>query len=205
MSKLTPALGVLGVGGVMGLGTALSHSMSDKETIQDKLSREGFKLLKDGASEWSAILSSYKNDKNVWKFKKEHTGVDGEIQDESNLKKVCSAVLKLESSLEEAYKSTTKWCVSPRKVEEFVTGLLGVVETDESDESKWKHNVDAYKGTKKDTKYAWDDVVFNGSNDKEDTKKLKKGCKARREKLTYDVGFDDALKGVKERCLEKNE
>ncbi|AEW45207.1 hypothetical protein MHC_01705 [Mycoplasma haemocanis str. Illinois] len=206
MNKFIPVLGVLGVGGVAGLGTALSHSMSDKETIKDKLLRDGFKTLNGEASEWNAILSSYKDDKNIWKFKKEHTGMEGEIQNESELKRACSSVLKLDSSLsEEAYQSATKWCVVPKKVEEFVSGLLGVVESDESDESQWKHNVDSYKETKKtpDNKYAWEDVEFGGSNDKEDTKKLKKGCKTRREKLTYDVGFDNAIREVKERCLAK--
>ncbi|CBY92391.1 hypothetical protein HF1_03830 [Mycoplasma haemofelis str. Langford 1] len=52
MSKLIPALGVLGVGGVAGLGTALSHSISDKESIRDKLSKEGFKILKE---EWGWV------------------------------------------------------------------------------------------------------------------------------------------------------
>ncbi|AEW45204.1 hypothetical protein MHC_01690 [Mycoplasma haemocanis str. Illinois] len=207
MNKFIPVLGVLGIGGVAGLGTALSHSMSDKETIKDKLLRDGFKTLKGEASEWSAILSSYKGTNNIWKFKKEHTGMEGEIQNESELKRACSSVLKLDSSLSgEAYKSATKWCVVPKKVEEFVSGLLGVVESDESDVSQWKHNVDTYKGTKKasENKYEWDDVVFGGSNnDKEDTKQLKKGCKTRREKLTYDVGFDNAIREVKERCLAK--
>ncbi|AEG72718.1 hypothetical protein MHF_0442 [Mycoplasma haemofelis Ohio2] len=207
MGKWVPALGILGVGGVAGLGTALFHDLSDKtESIKDRLLREGFKILKNEASDWSSILSSYKDAKNTWKFKKEHSTSEGEIQNESDLKRACSSVLSLKSSLEEVYRSVVKWCVVPRKAEEFVSGLLGVVESDESDLSNWKHNVDSYRGTKKssENKYAWDDVKFeSGNNDKEDTKKLKKGCKTRREKLTYDVGFDDAIKEVKERCLEK--
>ncbi|AEG72688.1 hypothetical protein MHF_0412 [Mycoplasma haemofelis Ohio2] len=202
MSKLIPALGVLGAGGATGLGIAISNSLSSGETIKDKLSQEGFSILEENRSEWGEILKSYKDNKNTWKFKKEHSGISDEIQTESSLKQVCKAILKLDSSISEIYKSATKWCVVPRKAEEFVSGLLDVNESNTNDTEAWKHNVDGYKATKKgnENKYEWSDVTFSGS---EDTKNLKVGCKTRRGKLTYDVEFDSAINELKKWCLAK--
>ncbi|AEG72698.1 hypothetical protein MHF_0422 [Mycoplasma haemofelis Ohio2] len=155
--------------------------------------------------EWGKILESYKNEKNVWKFKKEHSGVSENIQSESDLKTACKAVVKLESSIEELYKSATKWCVVPRKAEEFISGLLGVDTTNTNDTNAWQHNIDEYKKTKKngDSKYEWSDVSFQNDGGTEDLKKLKEGCKTRRDKLTYDVEFDSAISEISKWCLEK--
>ncbi|AEW45190.1 hypothetical protein MHC_01620 [Mycoplasma haemocanis str. Illinois] len=205
MNKFIPVLGVLGIGGIAGLGTALSHSMSDKETIKDKLLKEGYKLLKEDGAEWGKILEAYKNDKNVWKLKKEHSGISEDIQNEFDLKAACKTVVKAESSIKELYKSVTKWCVVPRKAEEFVTGLLGVDANNTNDTSAWQHNIDGYKATHQSSggKYEWSDVSFENNGNAEDLKKLKNGCKTRRDKLTYDVEFDTTISEINKWCLGK--
>ncbi|CBY92390.1 hypothetical protein HF1_03820 [Mycoplasma haemofelis str. Langford 1] len=111
----------------------------------------------------------------------------------------------MESSIEGLYKSATKWCVVPRKAEEFVSGLLGVDTTNTNDTNAWQHNIDEYKKTKKngDNKYEWSDVSFQNDGGTEDLKKLKEGCKTRRDKLTYDVEFDSAISEISKWCLEK--
>ncbi|AEW45178.1 hypothetical protein MHC_01560 [Mycoplasma haemocanis str. Illinois] len=202
MGKLVPILGVFGGVGVAGLGITISNSLSRKETIKDKLTKAGFSILGDNRSEWGEILESYKDSKNTWKFKKEHSGISDEIQTESSLKEACKAILNLDSSLSEVYKASTKWCVVPKKAEEFVSGLLDVNESNTNDTETWKHNVDGYKATKKnnENKYEWNDVTFTNS---EDTKKLKTGCKTRRNKLTYDVEFDLAIREIEKWCSAK--
>ncbi|AEW45171.1 hypothetical protein MHC_01525 [Mycoplasma haemocanis str. Illinois] len=201
MNKFLPIMGVTGVG-VTGIGVAWASGVFSKDkAIKNKLKAEKYELLSTSNSEhWDKILESYKKSENHWKLS------DKKIENISQLQGVCKS--SVESNYSDAiYKAITKWCVVPRTAENLLedsVSMLGVDDTKTDDKANWKHNVDAYLKTKTTgTTYALKDVTFTDNQEDENTKKLKTGCKARRNKFTYDVDLDDSIAEIKKWCLIK--
>ncbi|CBY93287.1 hypothetical protein HF1_12790 [Mycoplasma haemofelis str. Langford 1] len=175
----------------------------NSKTIKNKLISEKYQILDTGSNHWSTIFSKYNDSKNTsWKF-------EGQISNEGDLKSACKKVLEREEDNQSLYKSASKWCVVPRKAEEFVSGLLKV--EDGQDAEAWGRVLAAYKKTKvtgdsSTTKYALGDVsITDPSNDSdaENKKALQKGCKDRKGKFTYDLDFDSSIQEMKEWCLDR--
>ncbi|AEW45224.1 hypothetical protein MHC_01790 [Mycoplasma haemocanis str. Illinois] len=205
MNKVALVLGTLGAGGVVGGGIVLSSQFllkTQRKNIKDHLAKDGYQILDIKASEhWTNILNSYKKDGNIWKLE----GKD--ISNIEDLKSVCNSKATSDYS-EVLYKSFTKWCVVPRTAEDLLRGNFSLLESDDShatDKEAWKHNVNAYETAKKGEQYSLSDVSFKDKTGEDDkTKALKKGCKDRKGKFTYDVDLDSSLGEIKKWCLSKN-
>ncbi|CBY93320.1 hypothetical protein HF1_13120 [Mycoplasma haemofelis str. Langford 1] len=213
----TLAKGLMGLGGlsVAGGGGLLAANQglfsSKEESIQDRMKKDGYKALDSGSADWGKIFDSYKDAKNTKKFQDDGITSNSTTTDHPKLKEQCSKALKLKASEEETYKKVIKWCVVPRKVEDVLAGitLLGVEETNTGDANDWKPILTKYTDTKKgDTQkeYAMKDVVLKDTasgttnQEAENIKELKKGCKSRRAKMTYELEFEQSIEEVKTWC-----
>ncbi|AEG73647.1 hypothetical protein MHF_1413 [Mycoplasma haemofelis Ohio2] len=217
MDSLTTK-GLIGLGGlsVAGGGGALAWQqglLSGKsETIRDKLEKEGYEVLGKTSEHWSKIFDVYKGDGNTKKFKNDQITSSSSTADHDKLKQQCENSLDLESSKKEDYEKVIKWCVVPRKVEDLIpkSSLLNVT-TDSNDASSWKPILTEYAATKSTSgssnTYELSGVTLtepsNASNDSTNINALKTGCKARREKLTYQLDFESSLGEVKKWCTAR--
>ncbi|CBY92361.1 hypothetical protein HF1_03530 [Mycoplasma haemofelis str. Langford 1] len=202
MNKLVPVLGTAGAGLAGGGAAWASGVFSKDEAIRNKLREEKYEVLSASAKEhWDKILDSYKKPQNKWGFEGQ------KIENISQLQNVCKSSITSNYS-DTIYKAITKWCVVPRTAENLLgdsVSLLGVDDTKTDDQASWKHNVDAYSQAKTGNTYSLKDVTFTDSQEGENTKKLKAGCKTRRGKFTYDVDLDDSIAEIKKWCLAKTQ
>ncbi|AEG73610.1 hypothetical protein MHF_1374 [Mycoplasma haemofelis Ohio2] len=181
------------------------------ESIRDKLRKSGYKALERGSSDWGKIFEVYKKGENTKKFEKDGITASSTEADHNKLKEQCEKALDLDASKDEIYGKVIKWCVVPRKVEEVLSGvtLLGINENDNNDVNDWKPVLTKYIATKKESKqeYALSGVVLKDpttgtTNEVENIKELKKGCKSRREKMTYELDFEQSLAEVEGWCTK---
>ncbi|CBY93356.1 hypothetical protein HF1_13480 [Mycoplasma haemofelis str. Langford 1] len=208
--------GLVGLGGLslIGGGGALAWNQGlfsrSPETIKDKLERKGYTALEEGSSHWSQIFEIYKKTENTKRFAND--GITSGDTEHDKLKKKCNEALDLESSKEDIYQRVIKWCVVPRKVEEVISSvsLLGVDESSDSDNYRWKPILEEYKRTKSQTgnTYELTEVTLvepteGNTKEAENIKELKKGCKSRREKLTYHLEFEKSMEEVRKWCSAK--
>ncbi|AEW45849.1 hypothetical protein MHC_04965 [Mycoplasma haemocanis str. Illinois] len=176
---------------------------SNSKTIKDRLISEKYQILNANSNQWSTILSKYNDSKNTnWKFEEQ-------IRNEEELKNACKKALEKGEENSSLYKNVSKWCVVPRKAEEFVSGLLSV--EDGKDSEAWGKILTEYKKTKvtgnsSPAKYALSDVSItdpSSDSDAANKKALQKGCKDRKNKFTYELDFDSSIQEMKEWCLNR--
>ncbi|CBY93318.1 hypothetical protein HF1_13100 [Mycoplasma haemofelis str. Langford 1] len=173
---------------------------SNSKNIKNKLISEKYQILTRTSDSWSSIFSKYSDTGNKdWKF-------DGEIKNVEDLKNTCEKVIKEKEENSSLYKKASKWCVVPRKAEEFVSGLLDVAEG--KDGESWKRVLAEYKKTKtgSSSTYEMSDVTVTESNSDQDAdniKKLQAGCTTRKGKLTYELDFDSSLDDMRKWCVDR--
>ncbi|CBY93329.1 hypothetical protein HF1_13210 [Mycoplasma haemofelis str. Langford 1] len=187
-------------GGILAWSKGL---FSNSKSIKNKLISEKYQILKSDSTHWTKIWEQYQKGENKdWKFK-------GQINSVERLKTACNQVIEESRENQSLYKNASKWCVVPRKAEEFVSGLLDVTEGKDGD--AWGRVLTRYENTKtpksrSPTKYALEGVLLsepNENNKADNIKKLQGGCSSRRSKLTYELDFDSSIKEMEEWCVDR--
>ncbi|AEG73595.1 hypothetical protein MHF_1359 [Mycoplasma haemofelis Ohio2] len=207
-------IGLGGLGSVAG-GGALAWQQgafsSSIKNVKDRLLSNGYEILDANSDKWTEIFKVYKDTGNTkWKFENDEITSNTQDTEIQKLKNKCKEALEKDSSDEKSYSNASKWCVVPRKVESFIDGksLLNTEENNQ-DGSKWQKILAKYKDSKKEDnkKYAMDGVELEddagNTKDAPNQKKIRDGCKARREKYHYSLDFENSLQEVKTWCTEE--
>ncbi|CBY92399.1 hypothetical protein HF1_03910 [Mycoplasma haemofelis str. Langford 1] len=216
--SLTPAKMALGLGSASAVGTgsyfAVKHLQSQdvpkaKVKLSEQLLKDGFTLLNFESgdthkSEWTTILSKYKEDA---KDRLEGVSIssegDHEAENINSLKSACKDLVGVEVA-SESYKKARRWCVVPKGVKESLVGQGRTIPNNEESKSDdrdfWVGKISSYDGQTLPL------AGTDWSQTREEASKItaiKKGCKTLLEKgtKTHDSEFSSEYETAVKWCV----
>ncbi|AEW45555.1 hypothetical protein MHC_03475 [Mycoplasma haemocanis str. Illinois] len=184
----------VGGGILVSQSSLFKNSITPKITIQDRLKKVGYSIDFDN-SKWNKIHEEYGKKTDIEaKFK-----FSAETIDVETLKAKCSNYLQSEDD-DSKYEIAKRWCVEPKKISEFLTGLKldAVNTTDESAKANWEKLEEAYRGGQKEK---IPNFTLPESKSTDTWKKLQEQCKKLLDLSPWDNDYESSMKSTKLWCV----
>ncbi|AEG73195.1 hypothetical protein HF1_08590 [Mycoplasma haemofelis str. Langford 1] len=181
-------------GGVLASKSSLFQSTPvPKATIKDRLKKAGYSVDFDN-SKWNKIHDEYKKTSTNTKIKFSSETIDVEA-----LKAKCFNYLQGEAE-DAKYEIAKRWCVEPKKISEFLTGLqLTAINTaDESAKTSWEKLETEYR---KDQKEKIPNFTLQEAKDADTWKTLKEQCKKLLDLSPWDNDYESSMKSTQLWCV----
>ncbi|AEG72779.1 hypothetical protein MHF_0507 [Mycoplasma haemofelis Ohio2] len=172
-------------------------------SIRDKLTQEGYTPLNfenTAGSDWEKIKTEYKKENTDTK---RFSGVnkDDDATVLEGIKNSCLQYLLGDSSNEDNYQLSRRWCVVPVSVQNKLKGrtFLNTEAGQPNNDGEWDKIV-----TKHDSHpNKW--IIFEASKSKEEKRtKIKEKCSAQAKLETTHTDFEDALRNVDLWCTKES-